>query len=191
MNYIIGIDEAGRGPLAGPVTAAAVILPEAFPKELLNDSKKLTPSKRQALEIIIREQSLCWAVGWASHRTIDQVNIHYASLLAMERAFFSLSYDDKWNIPMIIDGKYTLSLPHNRMEALPKGDSLVPEIMAASIMAKNARDRWMIHAAETYPHWGFEVHKGYPTKAHRDACMRHGISRIHRRSYRITASASS
>ncbi len=189
MNYCIGIDEAGRGPLAGPVTAAAVILPKDFPREKLNDSKKLSEKKRGILEALIHEQSLCWAVGWASPRTIDRINIHYASLLAMERAFFSLPCTDKWEVPMIIDGSHILTLPHTKMSCLPRGDSIVAEIMAASILAKTARDRWMLHAAQKYPHWGFEKHKGYPTLEHRTVCSKFGLSPIHRKSFTIRTGA--
>ena len=191
MNYCIGIDEAGRGPLAGPVTAAAVVLPDDFPRELLRDSKQLSAKKRSTLEMLIREQASCWALGWASHRTIDQLNIHYATLLAMERAFFALPWEEKWNTPVIIDGSYTLSLPHTDMKAQVGGDRLVCEVMAASILAKEARDRWMIHASQRYPHWGFDRHKGYPTQAHRTCCATEGLSPIHRRSFRISPCASS
>ena len=186
MKLCIGIDEAGRGPLAGPVTAAAVVLPEDFPRECLNDSKKLSEKKRTAAEVLIKEHALCWAVGWVSHRTIDGINIHYASLLAMERAFLSLGFTSKWEVPVMIDGSYTLSLPHHQMSSIPKGDSLIPEIMAASVLAKNARDRWMVQAAGRYPHWGFDGHKGYPTKSHREAYLTYGASPIHRKSFKVT-----
>ena len=190
MEYCIGIDEAGRGPLAGPVTAAAVLLPADFPVEQLKDSKKLTPKRREALRELIISRA-CWSVGWASHRTIDQLNIHYATLLAMERSFLGLACGDKWDIPMVIDGSYTLSIPHSAMEALPKADASVPAVMAASILAKTARDRWMRLAAERHPLWGFEIHKGYPTKDHREACQRQGLSPIHRTSFNITCRPSS
>lgn len=185
----IGIDEAGRGPLAGPVTAAAVILPDSFPRELLRDSKKLSPPRRIILAQIIKEKAESWAIGWASHLTIDQCNIHRATLLAMERAFCLLHCRRKWDIPVLVDGAHAPPLDHQEIHAVVRGDASVPEIMAASILAKTARDRWMEQAAQRYPHWGFEVHKGYPTKSHRQRCIEHGLSPIHRRSFRIASSS--
>lgn len=186
MKYCIGIDEAGRGPLAGPVTAAAVLLPDDFPTELLNDSKKLSPSKRTELETLIKEHSAVWCIGWASHRTIDEINIHRASLLAMKRSFEGLSFEGKYRIPVLIDGKHLPVMQDVFMEAVPGGDALIPEIMAASILAKTERDRWMMRAAKKFPHWGFDRNKGYPTKDHRNSCRIFGFSPIHRRSFRIT-----
>ncbi len=185
----IGIDEAGRGPLAGPVTAAAVVLPDSFPRELMRDSKKCSPARRLILEQVIKEQAICWALGWASHRTIDQVNIHQATLVAMERSFHALSCSSKWHIPVLVDGSHIPPLRHPDISAVVRGDASVPEIMAASILAKTARDRWMEHAGARYPYWGFEVHKGYPTKIHRERCIALGISPIHRRSFRIAFSS--
>ncbi len=191
MKFCIGIDEAGRGPLAGPVTAAAVVLPGNFPRDLLKDSKQLSPKRRNILEALIKEQASCWAVGWANHRSIDQLNIHYATLLAMERAFFSLPWSAKWDTPVIIDGSHTLSLLHTSMTAQVGGDRLGCEVMAASILAKEARDRWMVHASGRYPHWGFERHKGYPTQVHRQRVGEFGLSPIHRRSFHVSPCASS
>jgi len=190
MNYCIGIDEAGRGPLAGPVTAAAVILTASFPRELLKDSKKLSASARDRLEELIKREASAWAVGWASPQTIDELNIHHAALLAMQRSFDNLRCAEKIHAKVFIDGAYLpRSLPSSA-EAVPGGDSRVPEIMAASILAKTARDRWMTEAAKKYPQWGFDIHKGYPTKEHRRLCSLHGISPIHRRSFRITVPSS-
>lgn len=184
---IIGIDEAGRGPLAGPVTAAAVILPPDFPLELLSDSKKLTEKKRLAAEIVIKEKAIAWKVSWASPKTIDTINILQASLLAMQRAFYGLPYLLPDNSLVLVDGNTLPDLPCPA-EAIIKGDSLIPEIMAASILAKCARDRWMEKAAERYPEWNFEKHKGYPTALHRQKCREYGLTPIHRKSFKIFSS---
>ncbi len=187
MTYICGIDEAGRGPLAGPVTAAAVILPPAFPFELLNDSKRLSEKKRDRAAEVIRSEALAWSVAWVSPRTIDELNIHHASLLAMERAFFSLPLELREGSTVLADGKFApaVDVP---VQSVIGGDSLVFEIMAASILAKTARDAWMIKAAAVYPEWGFERHKGYPTREHRFICTQRPLTPIHRRSFTVSAS---
>jgi ribonuclease HII len=188
MGYICGIDEVGRGPIAGPVTAAAVILHEDFPVDLLDDSKKLSAKKRALLDVMIREQALAWGIGWVSPKSIDEMNILQASLLAMERAYGTMcrtfGIDDAQLL--LIDGN---TFPHmnHHMAAVIKGDGAVPEIMAASIIAKEARDRWMVRIAERFPQWEFERHKGYPTKRHKALCLSHGISPIHRTSFRISS----
>lgn len=182
---ICGIDEAGRGPLAGPVTAAAVILPEAFPFELLADSKQLTAAQRERALRAILSQAPDYAVGWAWPEEIDEINILRASLLAMQRAFALLhTTPDK----VLVDGPYAPELPVET-EGIVHGDSLIREIEAASILAKTARDRWMIRYSWIDDRYGFERHKGYPTKEHRRLCVENGLSEIHRRSFRIFPSA--
>lgn len=192
MTLFCGIDEAGRGPLAGPVCAAAVILPELFPFDILNDSKKLLPVTREKLKNIICREALAWGIGWASAAEIDEINIHAASLLAMKRAFQVIEQD--WlqdnpqglhNCRAIADGRFVPELPVS-CEALVKADSLVPAVMAASILAKCARDRLMEHYSIFYPLYGYEKHKGYPTKAHREAIKRYGPSPIQRMTYKMS-----
>ncbi|MDR0300730.1 MAG: ribonuclease HII, partial [Treponema sp.] len=170
---ICGIDEAGRGPLAGPVCAAAVILGDDFrrePRALLNDSKKLSPAKREELRRQICEGALAWGVGWASHAEIDSINILQASLLAMKRAFEEMMKQHDFlpgeNLSAVVDGLYVpaISIP---CTAMVKADAKVREVMAASILAKTARDSYMDEMALLYPQYGYEKHKGYPTKAHR------------------------
>ncbi len=186
MDYICGLDEVGRGPIAGPVTAAAVILPDDFPKDRLRDSKKLSPKKRAELNILIKEEAISWGIGWASPRTIDSINILQASLLAMRRAYDEMVVRNGHIPPYIacVDGNQFPPLSIH-MYAIIKGDSALPEIMAASIIAKEARDSWMIKISQRYDRWDFEKHKGYPTKRHKELCTAHGISPIHRRSFRI------
>jgi ribonuclease HII len=188
---ICGIDEAGRGPLAGPVCAAAVILGEAFPRELrglLNDSKKLSPAKREELQRQILESALGWGVGWASHTEIDSINILQASLLAMKRAFEEMRKKLFLPLPadlsVIVDG---LHAPDIDVMCTPmvKADSKVHEVMAASILAKTARDSYMDEMSLLYPQYGYEKHKGYPTKAHRELIRKYGPSPIQRMSFRV------
>ncbi|MDR2247318.1 MAG: ribonuclease HII [Treponema sp.] len=190
---ICGLDEAGRGPLAGPVCAAAVILPADFPQDILGDSKKLTPAQREAAEKVIYQKSLAWGIGWASAVEIDEVNILQASLLAMRRAFLDLRPPgaDGPGLPpnltpeeAVADGRF---IPHIAVpcRAVVRADSLIPEVMAASILAKTARDREMIRYSQLYPEYGYGKHKGYPTKAHREAIARYGPSPIQRMSFRV------
>jgi ribonuclease HII len=178
---ICGLDEAGRGPLAGPVCAAAVILPPDFPRDLLGDSKKLSPARRETAMRVIYQRALAWGIGWASSVEIDEINILQASLLAMRRAFLDLRPP---LIPdeAVADGLYVpdIAVP---CRALVKADSLVPEVMAASILAKTARDRVMIRYSWLYGEYGYEKHKGYPTRAHREAIARYGPSPIQRLSF--------
>jgi ribonuclease HII len=182
---ICGIDEAGRGPLAGPVCAAAVILPGAFPREKLDDSKKLKPWRREEVRGIICARALAWGLGWASAAEIDAINILRASLLAMKRAFeemrrrFPLPPEE---ITAVVDGLYTPDIPARR-RALVRADGLVPEVMAASILAKTARDRVMERYGWLYPEYGYEKHKGYPTREHREAVLKYGPSPIQRMSF--------
>ena len=186
---ICGIDEAGRGPLAGPVSAAAVILPYNFPLDLLNDSKKIIAHRREEIKNEIIKSSLAWGIGWADASEIDEINILKASLLAMKRAYIAL--ENNFNevvasrkINAIIDGLYTpdIDIP---CSPLVKADSKVPAVMAASIMAKTARDRIMDYYAIFFPNYSFTKHKGYPTKAHREEIMLYGSSPIHRKSFSV------
>ena len=176
---ICGVDEAGRGPLAGPVCAAAVILPKGLELPGLNDSKKLTDKKRRELFPIIKEQAIAYGIGFASHEEIDEINILQATYLAMERALQQLEGKADF---AIIDGNRAkdFGIP---VRTVIKGDSLSASIAAASILAKVTRDDLMLEMAEKYPEYGFEVHKGYGTKAHYEALRAHGHSPIHRMSF--------
>ena len=182
---ICGIDEAGRGPLAGPVTAAAVILGEDVPREILDDSKKLSPEKRRMCARVLSGSSSVYSIGWVWPEEIDRINIHNASLLAMERAVYGIPVQpDK----VVVDGKFTPNVGCVCV-AVIKGDSFIPEINAASILAKVARDLWMIKYSRIDPRYEFEKHKGYPTKRHRDLIEQFGISSIHRKSFRTARSS--
>lgn len=176
---ICGVDEAGRGPLAGPVCAAAVILPRGLELPGLNDSKKLTDKKRRELFPIIKEQAIAYGIGFASHEEIDEIDILQATYLAMERALQQLEGKADF---AIIDGNRAkdFGIP---VRTVIKGDSLSASIAAASILAKVTRDDLMLEMAEKYPEYGFEVHKGYGTKAHYEALRAHGHSPIHRMSF--------
>ena len=178
-EIICGVDEAGRGPLAGPVCAAAVILPMGLEIPGLTDSKKLTDKKRRELFPVIKEQAVAYGIGFASHEEIDEINILQATYLAMERALAQLSV--KPDIALI-DGNRAkdFGLP---VRTVVKGDSLSMNIAAASILAKVTRDDLMLELAEKYPEYGFEVHKGYGTKAHYEALRAHGASAIHRMTF--------
>ena len=176
---ICGVDEAGRGPLAGPVCAAAVILPKGLELPGLNDSKKLTDKKRRELFPIIKEQAIAYGIGFASHEEIDEINILQATYLAMERALQQLEGKADF---AIIDGNRAkdFGIP---VRTVIKGDSLSASIAAASVLAKVSRDDIMLEMAEKYPEYGFEVHKGYGTKAHYEALRAHGHSPNHRMSF--------
>ncbi len=176
---ICGVDEAGRGPLAGAVFAAAVILDGKRPIEGLADSKKLSAKKREYLAEQIRECALAWAVSKAEAEEIDCINILQASLLAMRRAVEKLSPAPS---EALIDGLHCpkLTIP---CRAIVRGDSSVAEISAASILAKTARDAEMLRLHQEYPQYGFDRHKGYPTALHLEALRHHGASEIHRRSF--------
>lgn len=178
---VCGIDEAGRGPIAGPLTAAAVILPPDFPIEVLRDSKKTTELQRKKLFPLIYTQSVC-SVSWVWPEEIDRINIHQAALLGMQRAFHSLSQQPD---TVLVDGKFTPGLPVP-CEAVIKGDDKIPEIQAASILAKYARDQWMIRWSWLEQQYDFDKHKGYPTRHHRNQCKVHGLSEIHRKSFTIS-----
>jgi ribonuclease HII len=189
---ICGIDEAGRGPLAGPVCAAAVILGGGFPEEIinggiLNDSKKLSPGGREKARRLICSGALAWGIGWASAAEIDAINILQASLLAMKRAFEEMASLFQAVSPpdlrAVVDGLFVPDIPVPA-QALVKADGKVPEVMAASILAKTARDRMMLRYSWLYPEYGYEKHKGYPTRAHREAIARYGPSPIQRMSFK-------
>lgn len=221
-DLFCGLDEAGRGPLAGPVVAGAVILPDDFPIELLNDSKKLSEKKRLLAEPVILEKAIAWGIGEASHTEIDEINILKASLLAMKRAYEAMltmlekktSDNDgvrfEWRLPevrselfdelavpegivtfqgrtrrlaAIADGIYVpeISVP---CRAEVKADGRFPCVMAASILAKNHRDRVMCEYAKLYPEYGYEKHRGYPCPAHKEVCRRLGPSPIQRMTFK-------
>lgn len=193
---VVGFDEAGRGPLAGPVCAAAVILPPGFPVEILNDSKKLSEKKRLAAEAVIKEKAL-WGLAFVDHKQIDKINILQASLLAMKLAFDDLlSKKEEWikksgfpaadysldKIEGIADGNF---VPETQIkcQAVVKADAKYHEVMAASILAKTARDGFMVQMDKKYPGYGYAKHKGYPTAAHKAACRKLGPSPIQRLSF--------
>jgi len=175
-TLLCGVDEAGRGPLAGPVCAAAVILPDHCHIPGLTDSKKLTDKKRRELFPVIKEKALAYGIGMASQEEIDRINILQATFLAMNRALAQLELRPDM---ALVDGNRSpdFDIP---VKTVVKGDSLSANIAAASILAKVTRDNLMIEMAELYPNYGFEVHKGYGTKAHYEAIRTHGASPIHR-----------
>jgi ribonuclease HII len=179
MKLVAGVDEAGRGPLAGPVIAAAVILDESHQIAGLADSKKLSAARRVELAILIREHALCWALGRAEVEEIDRLNILQASLLAMQRAVASLSvYPDL----VLVDGNQPPVL-QCQVQTIVRGDATVPAISAASILAKVARDAEMVELDKDFPGYGLSQHKGYPTLVHVTALQTLGISPVHRRSF--------
>jgi len=177
--FICGVDEAGRGPLAGPVCAAAVILPAHLEIPGLDDSKKLTDKRRRELMPIIKEQAIAYGIGMAGHEEIDEVNILQATFLAMKRALAQL--DGKADLALIDGNRETdFGLP---VKTVVKGDSLSANIAAASVLAKVTRDDWMEAIAREYPQYGFEIHKGYGTKAHYAALTAYGPCPIHRMTF--------
>jgi len=178
-QYVAGVDEVGRGPLAGPVVAAAVILDPQRPIDGLADSKALSAARRDVLAVQIREQALAWAIGRAEHEEIDRINILQASLLAMRRAVLALSQTPDF---ALIDGNRCPPLPCPA-QAIIRGDSSVAAISAASILAKVTRDAEMAQLDTLYPGYGFANHKGYPTKTHIAALASLGVTPIHRRSF--------
>lgn len=181
-QLVAGCDEAGRGPLAGPVVAAAVILPSHCAIEALNDSKKLTEKKRLGLETEIKEKAVAWSVARIEHDEIDAINILEASLKAMKTALFTLSQNAE---VVLIDGPFGLHQDEIPQLAIKKGDALSASIAAASILAKNERDRIMVAYDALYPVYGFKKHKGYPTAFHREMIKTHGYSPIHRKSFKV------
>lgn len=177
-----GCDEAGRGCLAGPVVAAAVILPEHFAHPLLNDSKQLTETQRELLRPIIEAEALSWGIGVCSPEEIDQLNILQASITAMHRAIDQLVLSPEL---LLIDGNRFRPYPGIPHECIVKGDATYRSIAAASILAKTERDRLMLELALQYPGYGFAEHKGYPTPQHRAALAELGPSPVHRLSFRL------
>ena len=191
----VGFDEAGRGPLAGPVVAGAVILPPDFPIEILNDSKKLSEKKRLAAESVIKEKAM-WGIGIVDHKKIDEINILQASLLAMKLAYEDLisrhviaRSEATWQstsaitLTGITDGTFIPDIPFE-CRAEPKADSKYPCVMAASIIAKVCRDRMMLEYDKMYPEYGYAGHKGYPTPAHKKICRQLGPSPIQRLTFK-------
>lgn len=179
LQYICGIDEAGRGPLAGPVCAAAVILPANIEIPGLNDSKKLSDKRRRELVSIIKENAIAYGIAFADEKEIDQINILQATFLAMERAASQLSVKPE---VLLIDGnrEKDFGIP---VETIVKGDSRSASIAAASVLAKVTRDDYLLQMAQEYPQYGFEVHKGYGTKAHYAAIEKYGPCPIHRMTF--------
>ncbi len=179
-NLICGVDEAGRGPLAGPVYAAAVILGPNFDIEGLRDSKKISESKRYSLAAHIKKNAIAWSLGVCSASEIDELNIHQATLLAMKRAIEALgSYD---SMKVMVDGLFCPKVDY-LCEAIVKGDDKVAEISAASIIAKTERDLKMIEIDKIYPAYQFKKHKGYPTKLHIEMIKCEGFCEYHRKSF--------
>ncbi len=179
-NLICGVDEAGRGPLAGPVYAAAVILGPEFNTEGLRDSKKLSESKRYFLAEQIKKNALAWTVGICNADEIDELNIHQATLLAMQRAIKALK--GYTSIKIMVDGLFCPQVAFSS-EAIVRGDDKVAEISAASIIAKTERDLKMIEIDKVYPAYQFKKHKGYPTKLHIEMIKSHGLCEYHRKSF--------
>ena len=179
-QYIAGVDEVGRGPLAGPVVTAAVILDPNRPILGLADSKKITEKRREILAAIIKQHALAWAIGRAEPEEIDQLNILQATLLAMKRAVEGLGIEPSH---ALVDGNQAPKLMC-QVTTIIKGDQTEPAIAAASIIAKVSRDKEMILMEVSFPGYGFAKHKGYPTKMHQDALMKLGVSKIHRRSFK-------
>ena len=193
--FTVGFDEAGRGPLAGPVYAAAAILPPDFPLEILNDSKKLSEKKRMAAEVIIKEKA-CYGIAFCDEKEIDKINILQASMLSMKKALAQLMEKlpawceknqidyEKIFLTAITDGNKCPDV-EIQCRAEPKADGKYPCVMAASILAKNERDRFMIEMDKLYPQYGYAKHKGYPTAVHRKICREIGPSPIQRLSFKV------
>ncbi len=183
LSSVVGLDEAGRGCLAGPVVAAAVILPNDFVAEGLDDSKKLSEKCRKHLEGIIRKEALYRGVGIAYPKEIDAINILQASFLAMHRALAGVGASK--SLELWVDGNRFKPFGNLHHRCIIQGDSRCTSIAAASILAKQYRDQLMTCAAEQFPNYGWDKNKGYPTKAHREAIKTHGITPHHRRSFRL------
>ena len=182
-----GCDEAGRGCLAGPVTAAAVILPPDFSNELLNDSKQLTEHQRDTLRPIIEREALAWAVAMVSPQEIDTINILRASFIAMHRALDQLTVRPEH---ILVDGNRFIPYSDIPFTTIIKGDGKMMSIAAASVLAKTHRDEYMRRIPLEYPHYGWEKNKGYPTRDHRAAIVAHGISPYHRKSFNLVGQLS-
>jgi len=183
LNKIIaGCDESGRGSLAGPVVAAAVILPKDFKNKTLNDSKLLSEKKRTLLKNVIKDQSKSWAIGVVSAKEVDKINILNASFLAMHRAIKKLNINPQL---LLIDGNRFNTYENVEHKCIIKGDAKYMSIAAASILAKTYRDKMMKELNIKYPEYNWEKNKGYPTKEHRQAINRFGISKYHRKSFQL------
>ncbi|RDY59233.1 ribonuclease HII [Flagellimonas nanhaiensis] len=176
-----GTDEAGRGCLAGPVTAGAIILPEGFSNSILNDSKQLSESKRELLRPILEQEAVTYAVCHVFEDEIDKINILNASFLAMHRALDNLSKNPKF---ILVDGNRFKPYPSIPHECIIKGDGKYMSIAAASILAKTYRDEYMAKIHEEFPMYNWKKNKGYPTKEHREAIKKHGLTKYHRKSFR-------
>lgn len=181
LKHVAGVDEAGRGPLAGPVVAAAVIFPRGIYIPGIDDSKKLSPGKREYLFPIIQKKAIAFAVGIVDEKEIDAINILQATFKAMYLAISKLSVEPQH---ILVDGRANPYLNHTQT-AIIGGDALSFSIAAASILAKVTRDRIMINLDQTYPSYGFAQHKGYPTKQHIAAIEQHGLCPIHRKSFKV------
>ena len=180
-----GCDEAGRGCLAGPVFAAAVILPPDFKSELLNDSKQLSEKNRYALRPLIEQEAIAWGIGVVTAPEIDAINILKASFLAMHRAIEELKVQPQ---SLLIDGNRFTPYKEIPFTCMVKGDGRFLSIAAASILAKTYRDDYMLQLAEEYPSYGWQQNKGYPTRAHREAISKHGITPYHRKTFTLLPS---
>ncbi|GIV07404.1 MAG: ribonuclease HII [Fimbriimonadales bacterium] len=185
--WLAGVDEAGRGPIAGPVVAACVVLPPRHSITGIADSKRLTPTQREHLCRQIQQEAIAWAVGVASPREIERLNILQASLLAMRRAVLNLPFAPQ---RVLVDGKFCIPRLSIPQQAVVGGDAAEECIAAASILAKVARDRIMRELDRLYPHYGFEQHKGYPTPLHLQQLMQFGACPAHRRTYTPVAQLS-
>jgi ribonuclease HII len=179
FELVAGVDEAGRGPLAGPVVAAAAILPRDWDPKGVNDSKRLTANRREELAETIKARAVAWALGRAEPQEIDRLNIHHASLLAMRRAVEGLRPAPDY---LLVDGRFCLAMEMPQ-EAVVKGDATCLSVAAASILAKVDRDALMLALHHEYPAYNFAAHKGYPTKEHKRALERFGPCPAHRKSY--------
>jgi len=178
----VGCDEAGRGCLAGPVVASAVILPKGLIIEGLNDSKKLTSNKREYLSKLIKESALAWGIGTVSSKEIDKINILNASFLAMHRALDKLNKDFKL---ILVDGPYFNKYKNKNHICIIKGDGKIDSIAAASIIAKDHRDKLMISLGDRFKEYKWQKNKGYPTQEHREALKKHGTTNFHRKSFKL------
>ena len=181
-NIEVGCDEAGRGCLAGPVVAAAVLLPDGFNNPILNDSKKLSKTKRESLEIIIKKECISYGVGIVSPQEIDKINILNASFLAMHRAIDKIK--EEFELLLIDGNRFN---PYKKVEhkCIIKGDGKFLSIAAASVLAKTARDRIMQNLSKEYPQYNWENNQGYPTKKHREAIQKFGANKYHRKSFQL------
>ena len=180
VNIIAGIDEAGRGPLAGPVVAAAVVLDPSKTIDGLGDSKSISAKRRTQLSAVIKQHAIAWGVGFSSAEEIDEINIHQATLKAMQRAYKAMNYQAE---KVLVDGLYCPQIESKCM-AIVKGDQKVPAISAASILAKVTRDKEMERHHQVLPQYGFDKHKGYPTVQHISALKKYGPCKLHRKSFK-------